>query len=387
MTPRNPPIPHDTPSPGRRGAFVSAALMLALLTGVGLATLVDMLDGPGTQREERTASTPAPPLSLSAMTAFPGAAKHYVAQRYTLKDAFVTLNAEAKLTLFGHSPYPRVLLGQNGMLFLGDDISSTQGAAPDPQASDAAWLALFQTMDAAFARRGVPLVQIIAPDKSAVLTEDLPPWLTPASAPRVSRLGAQLQDLSGPAPVDLAGLFARARRADPTALLYHPTDTHWTEFGAALAMDAALAPLLEPSPGLPPLVVLEAVDHGGDLARMIGRQERVADIAPRLPRPAGLACETPGGAAVDLVSIDPLPMARFTCRNPAAPAGHALVYMDSFGMAASPRLVAIFRKVDFIWNDTVDMALVDGIRPDVAIRIMVARKLQSSDPALMLRGE
>ncbi len=120
---------------------------------------------------------------------------------------------------------------------------------------------------------------------------------------------------------------------------------------------------------------------------MIGRQERITDITPRLPRPAELTCTTPAGAAVALVSIDPLPTARSTCRNPAAPAGHALVFMDSFGMAASARLVQIFREVDFIWNDTVDMALVDALRPDIAIRIMVARKLQASDPARMLRGE
>ncbi|MFZ3584786.1 alginate O-acetyltransferase AlgX-related protein [Loktanella sp. DJP18] len=328
-------------------------------------------------------------MSLDALAAFPGAAKYYVAERYALKERFIALNAEAKLRLFGHSPYPKVLVGRNKTLFLGDDaaVAGAQGATPAPRASDTAWLALFNAMDAAFAARNVPLIQIIAPDKNTVLPELLPPWLTLASTPRVSVIVAQLQDLSGPHPVDLARYFAQIRRTNQDASLYHRTDTHWTEFGAALAMDANLAPLLEPTPGLPPLTSPERADHGGDLARMIGQQDEINDLAPRIPRPARLSCATPEGAAVELASIDPLPTARFTCHNPLAPANHALVFMDSFGMAASPRLVQIFRQVDFVWNDTVDMALVDEIRPDITIRIMVARKLQSADPAQMLRGE
>jgi putative transposase len=169
-------------SPGGHGTFLSALAMLALLGAVGLATLADMLTGPDTPRQERVAPTPPLPQDWASLLRFPGAAKYYAAERYAFKESFITLNAQAKLGLFNHAPYTRVLLGRREVLFLGSDgvVAGVQGVPPAPQSSDAAWVDLFRKMDRAFAERGVPLVHLVAPDKHTILSEDLPDWLVPA---------------------------------------------------------------------------------------------------------------------------------------------------------------------------------------------------------------
>ncbi|WP_171060658.1 hypothetical protein [Poseidonocella sp. HB161398] len=368
--------------PGVRAATASAIAMLCLLSLVGLASLADMLDGPGTVRQELVAQTPELSADPRALRSFPRRARHYVTERYALKDPFVSLNGSVMLGVFGRSPYPKVLVGESGILFLNHEGTLEAAQGRPPAARDEAWIAMFERMDAAFRSRGIPLVQVIAPDKAAVLPEALPRWVAPVPVPRSSQLAAKMRDSTAPQPVDLARVFRRLRR-DPLAFpLYHATDTHWTEYGAARGIDAALAPVLG-ARALPPLKVRAVPAQGGDLARMVGRQAAIRARAPQVLRPGPGSCSAPGVADLHLQTIDPLSLPEFTCRNPDAPQGHALVFMDSFGMAAAPRLAQIFRRVDFLWQDEVDMAAVDRLRPDIALRIMVGRKLQSASPAGM----
>jgi hypothetical protein len=376
---QHPPSDTETAAPGLR----SAVLMLAALAALGLATLVDLVDGPGDARQERVAATPALPVDLAALRRFPGAARHYVAKRYALKDGFVALNAAVKLGAFGHSPYPDVMGGKDGFLFLGRaaSIEAAQGVPAPVPSSDAAWTAHFSATAAAFKARGIPYVFILGPDKIGVQSDALPDWLatTLPPIPRATRILAA----SGAGSVDVGALFRQMRARDSGLRLYHRTDTHWTEAGAALAVDAALAPLGLTGPTTP---TTEVSGPAGDLARMIGWQDRLRETAPVLPRPPGLRCETPDGAAAQILTLDPLPMVRFRCTNADGAPLRALVFMDSFGMGAAPRLTQMFGDVTFVWQDRIDMGLVDDLQPDVTIRIMVERKLQTADPATLLRA-
>jgi hypothetical protein len=373
---------------GGVAGLLTACLMLAGLAGLGLATLVDMLDGPGDARAEREAATPALPVTLDALLHFPGAARYYAAERYALKDAFIALNSQVKIGLFGHSPYPNVLPGRDGMLFLGTEaaLDATLGVAPAAVASDAAWQAHFAAVGAAFAAREGDFVFLLGPDKRGVYRDALPDWVVRAmpARPRAAGVLERAAAVLDPAPVDAARLFAEARAEAPELPLYHRTDTHWTELGAALAVDAALAPLGLGAAGA--VVAAEETGPGGDLARMIGWRERLRETTPVLARPPGLRCETPQGEAVALVTIDPLPTRRFRCTHPGGRSGRVLVFMDSFGMPAAPRLTQIFGDVTFVWQDRLDLGLVDALGADLTIQILVERKLQTVDPATLLRA-
>ena len=99
-------------------SFFSAVLVLATFGFLGLATLFDVIDGPGTPRQELEARTPDWPESLSAWPRFLADARFHATERYALKDFFISTNAAVKLDLFGHSDTPKVGLGKNGFLFL-----------------------------------------------------------------------------------------------------------------------------------------------------------------------------------------------------------------------------------------------------------------------------
>lgn len=375
------------------GAFVSALAMVAILGLLGVATFITMFTGPGSPQDERVAQTPAFPHDLQSLRRFPGSAKFYIAQRYAGKNYFIALDGEAKMRLFGHSPTPNVLLGRDGELYLGDgegegnDVDSTLGTPPPDFASDTAWLDFYRTMGASFRERHIPLVQIIAPDKSAVIAEDLPDWMTPRRTPRGADMIRAVAQDSRPEAADLFALMARLHQTSPELMLYHATDTHWTELGAALAIDAALASLgRQHVPAGPPAYQMAAV-QGGDLARMIGRQDAIDTQAPVIIRSPRLSCATPDGKPANVVTLDPLPLEHFICINPDAPPGYALMFMDSFGMAAVPRLTHYFRTTEFRWTDNVSLRDVDAIKPDIVVRITAARKLQSASPAHMLEGE
>ena len=105
-------------TPTYRLSFPSFALALLILASLGVATLWDMLDGPGSPREEAIAKTPEVSLSLEALKKLPGDARFYLSKRYALKDEFIDLDAFAKYRLLDRKWTREVSIGEDGFLFL-----------------------------------------------------------------------------------------------------------------------------------------------------------------------------------------------------------------------------------------------------------------------------
>jgi len=371
--------------PAPRLAFLSAAMVLVVLFLLGLLSLFDLFDGPGTERQERIAKTPPPPISLAALKAFPGMAKWHIAQRYALKDQFIALNTWVKLTGLGHVPYPRVMAGKDGFLFLSGEgaVALAQGVDPLDTDDREGWRGHFAALSRAFEARGIPFVFVLAPNKHTVHAEALPDWLAETRSARTRTddiLELAGEELSQP-PVDLRATFATLRTEASGLRPYHKTDTHWNELGAALAIQAALEPvgisMDDPSASM-------VLGQGGDLARMLGWQSRLSEERPVVARSDDVRCQLPDGRPLDFVTLDPLPRQQFSCTSPEAQAGRALIFMDSFGIGTVPTLSASFRESRFVWTDRVDLALVDEVDPDLVIQILVERKLQTVTPARLL---
>lgn len=361
---------------------VSAWTALAILSLLGTFTVLDLFDGPGTERQERVAKTPALPTHLTAVKAFPGDARFHVKNRYALKEHFITLNTILKAGLLGHSPTPDVLIGQGGFLFLNHDgaVALAQGKALPHRGHAQAWQQHFHRMAAGSHDQQIPFLFALAPNKHSVYPDRLPDWIT---APRLhdnatDQVLALAQMILEPAPVDLRAVLAKQRTVHSEMLLYHRSDTHWNELGAALAVQAVLATVSIPF-DVPPVSVTP-VGMGGDLARMTGQQHRLDEQAPLLPRPLGMRCKMPDGSPFAIMTLDPLPRRSFTCSMQDAPAGRILVFMDSFGAAAVPALAHAFQESHFVWQDTIDLSLVDRLAPDLVLQILVERKVWEIDP-------
>jgi len=137
----------------------------------------------------------------------------------------------------------RVVVGRDGWMFLQNQVELPTLARRDEESLLGSSAALFATLERFLDARGIEMVALPAPRKSAVCAAFLPPGMDPDAG-----LDARLVDAvaaRGVPVVDLPRLFAEH---DP-AELYFRRGTHWTEVAADLAAReiARLTGLLVPA--------------------------------------------------------------------------------------------------------------------------------------------
>ena len=168
--------------------------------------------------------------------------------KWSLVRAYaVAVEAEAAWRLTGRLLTDTVLVGERPgggpALFLRDGVERLSWPAERRRLGGAA------TRIATYAdecrRRGIHLVVLLIPDKAHVY----PGWLKPEDRPRIPSPDA-LADLArrlaarGIHAVNLLPVFLARNGADQPPL-YYPDDTHWSEHGIRVAMDALAASLRE----------------------------------------------------------------------------------------------------------------------------------------------
>lgn len=364
-------------------SFLSAIFALVSLAGLGLATLFDMANEPGTARQERIAPTPAPPQSAKDMARLFSEVRFYVANRYAMKDQFVTWNGQVKIGLFGHSPAPNVAFGRDGFMFLNTaaPIAMAQGQGRLTEEDAVSWRDHFKSAREAFEVRGIAYAFVMGPNKHSIYPDRLPHWLNPAPADHTRTADiVQAVDDVPLAPFDSRAVLQQARANDPERLLYHPTDTHWTEWGAAIVIDQTLAALGVPSER--PAVMEANLPRSGDMARMIGQQDIRSASAPVLM--ANYACTDGSGNPFEITTIDPITPGRLTCGTPQGRPERIVVFHDSFGIPAIPYLASRFENVEFIRTDMADPAHAEELGADIVLQIIVERKFWSQQPSNFL---
>ena len=370
----------------RSVSFISALLACLVLGGLGALTIADLFDGPGTPRQERQARTPDLPEGAGGLPGYLAAARHYIGERYALKDRFVAWNGRAKLALFGHSPADQVALGKDGFLFLTSEgtVPLTQGQNRLTDDEKARWQDAFTAMETAFQEAGIVYGFMLGPNKHTVYPDRLPDWLGPAeiaatrTADVITSLDKALTTWAG----DPRQRLIDERSARPEVLLHHPTDTHWTEWGAALVAHDVLAAMGLDLP--PPAFKIADLPRSGDLSRMIGQQGRWSAKAPVVS--SDWTCRDATGQVFEVITIDPLMPQRFTCGSPGGRREKLVVFHDSFGVSAIPYLAARFQTVEFLWTDAADPAVAEDLQADYVLHIQVERRLMTDRPEAFLAG-
>lgn len=363
-------------------SFRIALSAFLLLGGLGILSIVDIFDGPGTVRQEREARTPALPTSAGEVPRFIAEARHYLANRYALKQSFVTANGAFKLGVFNHSPVPEVMIGNDGFLFLTEDraLRLIQGQDRLTAQESTAWQDHFATLNRRFQTTDIPFVFMIGPNKHSIYPEALPDWITPVSSEKTRSYDilSIAQDHLDLPPVDLTGILKDFRAQTPDMPVYFKTDTHWNELGAALALRAALPDL--PTAETAPPVQITRLARGGDMARMTGQQSIRHETAPKYLARHPWTCTDTAGVALELETIDPVTPQRFRCQSPAPDTRHVVVFGDSFSIPAVPFLAASFAQTEFIRTNQVDPTEAQALDADLVIQIIVERKMQSIRP-------
>jgi alginate O-acetyltransferase complex protein AlgJ len=376
----------DPKTRGTAAAFWIYLAAICCLAVPGLLTLADIALGPGDRRQESVARTP--DLSLQGLKRLPGDLRFYIKNRYAIKDAAIAMASGFKGAVFGALPYPKVISGDDGFLFLSNEeaMDYHQAVALFSDAERYQWAVALSRIESKAKASGAEYLFVLAPDKHTVYADKLPGWANAAAADR--RRGDQLLDtldLAGVRYLDLRPVFLDARSKNDVRL-FHKTDTHWNSYGASVAASAIAAEFGIGGKEAGPATSI-ASPRGGDLARMIGRMDRMPEEIFYVAEPRAVECVSDEGLPVAAQHLDPFFYARAECNAPDAPVGVALIFMDSYGVALQSHLAPRFRRSIFVWGYGFDAALIDHYKPDYVIEEIVERKLQTlSTSDVLLRN-
>ena len=245
-------------------------------------------DSPASILKEGRYLAPAPkaPASGSDWLRLSREADAYLRDHFGLRQALIRAHKDITRPLLGLGN-DSVLIGRDGRMFYLGEETVRQSAGllvRDERVAEAA--AMLQRMNEELRARGIRFLVAVPPNGPTIYQEDLPRWAQNAGKPtEYDLLLTSLAAKSVPA-VDLRLAVRKARAGGP---VFYRHDTHWTFRGALAGYNAIVEADAHPDWRIDPASALGPmqVRKGGDLARMLGVGDAVAEQAEDLTLPEG----------------------------------------------------------------------------------------------------
>ena len=320
--------------------------------------------------------------------------------RFEPKDPEVGVNAPAlsadqedvflEQTAAGEHP-GLALPGRDGFYFLGDahnaNISQAVGRRTYSQAEINQFSSALRAQQAYLASKNIPLAFVISPAKWSIYDEKLPEWTD--GMPKTHIID---QLLTADPELPLVDVRQALIDAKQTADTYSPFNSHWTDYGAAVAW----APIAEwlgthaQSVGDVPVPVIEDVevlaDHDNEFDRMYGIKGANPWTVPvfetelpgyQITTPDGVTNQHEPGTGVEIGNLPA------TTSSPDAPNdARVLLMVDSTAGGLSPILASTFKETMMVrhYLDIPAMQpsvvqLVEDFQPDLVMYLMTERHL------------
>ncbi len=264
-----------------------------------------------------------------------------VERRIPMLDVAVAVDSRVSRTVFADSPNPEVTIGAEGWLF---DNESLDRACLSGQYFAAIGDEM-RRADAVAAAAGIEFLYWVAPDKAAVVSDELSGGRSACTKANVAALDEHLTS----AAVSLLPAFAD--HADPDTLFYR-TDTHWNDSGGLVASRQIIERL---APGLwdEHAVVYGSRSYDTDLSRLI------SDAKTEVVTAASVVFDGIPLISVDGSSADPMGDMSRSVRSfefPDGPAieGQTVVAYDSFGLPQVDDLAPYFASSTFVYTPHFD---------------------------------
>ena len=327
---------------------------------------------------------------LAALCSYPSRFEEAFNDHFGLRGLLVRSQALAKYYWLHISPSPKVLLGRDGWLYLTTSLPEYRGVNPLAYVKIRAWIQEFESKRAFLAARGIRYLIVFAPNKETVYPEFLPESVYPVR--QKLWLDQLLQALPADHKLDILDLRGPLIASKKSGRLYHRTDSHWNQIGAALATNAIIGRLARWFPELQEREIKGAPQsawgRGGDLSRLIGIQDYLREETFIVHQPDQRLRD--GTARYDL------PMSVLQDRSVvlefAEPRKRLCVILagDSFTEALNGFLPAYFQRsvklspVIPYPNLLQELlpSMIEAEKPDIYIELLVDRHLV--DPPLMI---
>ena len=327
----------------------------------------------------RLAERPGWPADVEALRAFPMTFERHFDDHFGFRSFLV--GRDKRLAWLGRRTEVEIQVGRDGWLFQGDRQGVVEMTCTRPEDDVlASWLDLGLERQKRFESEGIAFFWAMAPNKHSLYPERLPDFARSSVESCPARdLAARLREAGVPF-LDLRERLLAVRKERP---LYHATDTHWNQLGAAHGVDALIESVRERFPAVPAFdwsdydVVTEPEPFEGNLAarlRVYGEhyEEPFVRLVRRTP---ARARRSSTDAPIDLrVHSREDPVVEFATGREALPT--AWVFHDSFGFATMELLAEHFESVRFFNSrGWIDAASFEGPRPDLVIALFVEAHL------------
>jgi hypothetical protein len=341
------------------------------------------------ERVERRRQAALPPAGFGrdAIRAYFSAVEPYACDRLAFRAELVSLAGRVRRLAGVPISREGVIVGEDGWLFFGNQcqqgIDQHRGLRPLTPEELSAIVGYLASIEGELARRGIPFLVVIAPDKHAIYADRLPGHLaTPGLSPTDQLMAAERGKLD---VLDLRSVLLEARQATQLPL-YHRNDSHWNDLGAYLACQEVLRRL----------GIGNAFECAGDdfvrVTSSFGDLVPLAGEGFAVPTETAAIRHTRFTGTIE-ISRDGEPTPRvlpagarirvtdefgFVSANPAR-SGSILVIGDSFVDGMAPFLNQCFGKVIYQhslhFGDHAVSELVDRHRPQAVVFEMVGRLL------------
>ncbi len=264
------------------------AVLALLLLASPLLIEIGWPDNKALSPDEARALAAAPsfPSGFKGWLRLPEQLDAYLRDHFGLRDIFIRANALLSQNL-RQNGNDSVLMGANGRMFYRGDDMVRQSAGlvlRDEKVAEAA--DMLATMKSALAARGVHFLVASPPNSATIYEDQLPIWAR--NRGRRTEYDAFLDDLAarGVPAVDMRPALRAAREQGE---VYYMHDTHWTPRGALAGFNAVAEAAGRPDWRLNAASALgpPATRRGGDLARLLGLGDDMAEADEELVLPSG----------------------------------------------------------------------------------------------------
>jgi alginate O-acetyltransferase complex protein AlgJ len=272
------------------------------------------------------------------------------------------------------------VVGQQNWLFFRADgdanFIAQRGLNPFVESQLNTWQSVLEKRRAYLAARGIPYLLVIPPDKPTIYPEYLPPNYAPViSRSRLDQLLDHLRDTHS--PIEFVDVRPALLAGKGSHLLYHPTDTHWNDWGAFIAYQQIITHVqkLLPNSHIVPqrrddFIVGGPIPWPGDLARMMDIPDQYPEMYVPLYRKKPYAIQDELKIRNSVFAVDN--------HNPSLP--NVLLYRDSFAIALVPMLGPNFNRIVYAFHYTWDPDLIAQSKPDLVIDEFLERNLFVDPP-------
>jgi alginate O-acetyltransferase complex protein AlgJ len=353
-------------------------LILTFIAGIFLPLLSIQTKDVSDIEKRKLAVFPAVKWDLNFFSTFPSQFETFFNDRFGFRDRLVQLHSLSGMKLT-NTPNPMVLVGLDNWLFYikptdGNSLEDYRKNDPLTAKELRDWKTALEARYIALQKKGIPYFFIVAPDKHSIYGEYIPTRIDRiGSKSRLDLLLEYMRDSEVPI-IDLRAALLKSKRQ---GTLYYKTDTHWNEFGSAIAQNEMMQFISNYYPELKPInyphTSFSQIEYTGDLANLLNLSSYIKEVSPKLRTNLPLC----NRRILAELTVDPARPAIFTDCGTKAP--QALIFRDSFFEGLQPYISQYFSKSLYIWEyldlDRLDKYITYN-QPKIVIEERVERSLK-----------